>query len=379
MAVYESEIVLPAQSPGAQHRLQSYTFEGQAHDACSVYIQAGLHADEHPGLLVIQHLLAHLQKLERSGQLLGTVTIRPYANPVGMGQQIFGHPTGRFDLENGENFNRHFPDITEVLRAELAARPVGRNAVAEIRERFEQLLEPFAARGTVAACKYHLLNDALQHDIVLDLHCDSDAALHIYSTTNQRERTLRLARCLGIETVFLEDNSGGNPFDEAYSRPWRVLQEAGVVDTDHLGYSCTVELRGQADVSDELAEADCDGILRFLAQEGVIASDAAPEPLPVFEPQVYPLTGVAPVKAGMAGLVVYKKQLGEAIARGEVFAQIVPLDQGLEAERETITSPVEGRVVMRQLAKLVRSGQKIALLAGKEPLADRKAGNLLGD
>jgi len=380
MAVHESEIVLPAQSPGARHRLLSYTFVGREADtARSVYIHAGLHADEHPGLLVVQHLLSHLNRLEQDGLLRGTVTVRPYANPVGMGQQVFGHLTGRFNFDNGENFNRHFPDLVDDLKADIAASPIARNDLAAIRERFEQLLEPYQSQDTVAACKYHLLNDALQHDLVLDLHCDSDAELHIYSTTNQRDRTLRLARCMGIEAVFLEDDSGGDPFDEAFSKPWRVLQEAGVVDVDHLGYSCTVELRGQADVSDELAETDAAGILRFLAEEGVIEADGAPAATGACEPRIYPLTGVAPVKAGIAGIVVYRKQLGEPVTKGEVFAEVVPLDQGIDPTREVITSPVDGVVVVRHLTKLVRSGQKIALLAGTEPLASRRKGNLLGD
>lgn len=381
MALYESEILLPGQSPGAQHRLQSYRFEGPEPDRWpSVYIHAGLHADEHPGLLVVQHLLIELQRIERDGRLLGTVTLRPFANPVGMGQQVFGHLTGRFSLDNGENFNRRFPNMVEALEADIKAQPPMRNDIADIRARFDRLLEEHRTQDTVAACKYHLLKDALQHDLVLDLHCDMDAALHIYSTTNQRDRTLRLARCMGIEAVFLEDDSGGDPFDEAYSKPWRLLQAAGLVDRKRLGYSCTVELRGQADVSDELATADAAGILRFLAEEGVIDRGAAPTgPAGPCEPQIYPLTGVAPVKAGTAGIVIYRKQLGEKIKKGEVLAEIAPLDQGIGPPRELVRSPTDAVVVVKSLTKLVRSGQKIALLAGVEPLPDRKRGSLLGD
>ena len=37
----------------------------------------------------------------------GTVIVVPYANPVGMSQNLFGYVTGRFDMATGTgNFNR---------------------------------------------------------------------------------------------------------------------------------------------------------------------------------------------------------------------------------------------------------------------------------
>lgn len=379
MAIYEKDVTLPSQSPGASHRLISYTFSGRSGShARTAYIQAGLHADEHPGLLVIQHLLTRLQALDDNDQILGRIVVRPFANPVGMGQRVFGHLAGRFNLDNGENYNRFFPDITEALRENLAKEPVPHNDVAEVKRRFATLMAPLRSPDTVGAGKHHLLSDAFEHDLVLDLHCDSDAALHLYSTTNQAERSLRLSRCLGIEAIFLEDDSSNAPFDEAYSNAWRVVQNAGVVDADNVGFSCTVELRGQADINDELAAADAEGILRFLAEEGVIEAELEAPTHQAGEPQIYPLTGVAPVKATTSGIVVYKKALGEPVHKGDVVAEVVPLDQGINPPREKILSPVDGVMVVRHLIKLVRPGQRLALLAGKEPLPDRK-GNLLGD
>ena len=127
-----------------------------------------------------------------------------------------------------------------------------------------------------------------------------------------------------------------------------------------------------------MAAADAEGLLRFLAEEGVIDADIAAPERPVQEPQIYPLTGVAPVQVRSAGLVVYRKGLGDPVHKGEVVAEVVPLDRGIGPEREQVTSPVDGVMVVRHLIKLVRPGERIALLAGKEPLPER-TGNLLGD
>ena len=44
-----------------------------------VYLQAGLHADEMPGVLVLQHLMALLDEAEKRGQILGEVLVVPAA------------------------------------------------------------------------------------------------------------------------------------------------------------------------------------------------------------------------------------------------------------------------------------------------------------
>jgi len=121
MPIQTHETALPALGPGASLRLVSHEFSG-AGSARSAYIQAGLHADEHPGLLVIQHLLELLGDLHEQGRILGRIVIRPFANPVGLTQNLFGCWAGRFNLANGENFNRNFPDLIPALDAQQLLR-----------------------------------------------------------------------------------------------------------------------------------------------------------------------------------------------------------------------------------------------------------------
>ncbi|MCB1635644.1 MAG: succinylglutamate desuccinylase/aspartoacylase family protein, partial [Xanthomonadales bacterium] len=57
-------------SPGTQRELLSLHF-GPTDRGRKVYIQASLHADELPGMLVAHHLRRQLSRLEAAGALQG--------------------------------------------------------------------------------------------------------------------------------------------------------------------------------------------------------------------------------------------------------------------------------------------------------------------
>src|SRR5471030_2047231 len=143
---------LPALSPGASHRLLKHTFEGGGSEL-SAYIQAGLHADELPGMLVIQHLLDALVKLDNAGRIRGRIVVRPFANPIGLGQRVFGAHTGRFNLDNGENFNRRFPDLTSRVKTALATRDITHNDVKGAKALFANIAAELTPLDPVAAMK----------------------------------------------------------------------------------------------------------------------------------------------------------------------------------------------------------------------------------
>ena len=371
------ETPLPSHTPGVVHKLFKHSFSGGSNTR-SAYIQAGLHADEHPGLLVIQHLLVHLQRLEEQGRVDGQIVVRPFANPVGMGQQVFGQLPGRFNLANGENFNRNFPNIVARLESMLATVRPARNDTAAIKALMLSALGNTLPAETVAANKYLLLQEALQHDLFIDLHCDTSSILHIYANLNQRERALRLATSIGVEAVFLEEEAGGYPLDEAYAKAWKTLYSKDLVDAQQLGFSATVELRGQADVEDDVAEQDALGLLRFLCAEGLIREEnPAPHPIQAQQVIVYPLEGVAHLEATGTGIVAWKKPLGSSIECGEVIAEILPLDMQLGVPRIPVVSPVNGVLVARHHIRLVRAGQRIGMAAGTEPLPGRITGQLM--
>ena len=98
----------PLLSPslGSQKTLSSFHY-GTPDTGLKIYIQASLHAEELPGMLVAHHLRALLQAAQDAGELRGEVIVVPVANPLGLAQRLDHKPMGRFDLDTSETFNRH--------------------------------------------------------------------------------------------------------------------------------------------------------------------------------------------------------------------------------------------------------------------------------
>ena len=101
-------------SLGSHKTLTSFHF-GTPGRGPKVYIQASLHAEELPGMLVAHHLRALLEVADAAGQIQGEVVLVPAANPIGLAQRVDHKPMGRFDLDTSENFNRHYPDLAKAV------------------------------------------------------------------------------------------------------------------------------------------------------------------------------------------------------------------------------------------------------------------------
>ncbi|MDT4821601.1 ectoine utilization protein EutE [compost metagenome] len=376
MAFSKRTIPLPGLYPGVVHELTVFQF-GASNTSRSIYLQAGLHADENPGLLVLQHLLERLKELDDRDGIDGLITIVPFANPIGMSQRVFDSVLGRFDLGNGENFNRNFPSFDALVSQQVSAE-IERSA-ADWKACFVSHLDSLKPTTATATMKWHLTRLAIQHDIVLDLHCDIDCVSHLYASQAQEDQAVRLAGALKVPVVLLEpDGAGGQAFDNVYSSAWRQLELNGAIASGQRGFSATVELRGKADIDDPLAKADAAGLLEFMAQEGIVDGHAMDE-LDA-QPRVarcYPLVAASHVPCPVAGLVVYRKRPGDAVDEGEVIAEVVHLD-GI-GERTPVRSDCAGMLVIRQAPGLVRPGQRLALIAshmrspswdGSQPLLD---------
>ena len=71
-----------------------------------------------------------------------------------------------------------------------------------------------------------LLGLACDADVVLDLHADTEAIVHLYTETPYWPQAEVLARCLGSQVNLLAQGSGSAcSFDEACSQPWWQLAE----------------------------------------------------------------------------------------------------------------------------------------------------------
>ena len=363
---------LPADTPGTRTELVSLHF-GTPGRGPKAAIQASLHADEVPAMLVAHHLRERLAALEADGRVLGEVVLVPAANPLGLSQRLLHGPVGRFHLGSGENFNRHYADLVDTVAAAVQGR-LGAEAdanVALVRAAMRDAVAALPSRNALQGLRNVLLGLAIDADLVLDLHTDQEAVVHLYTATPVWPRVRALSCLLGAQVALLATESGDHPFDEACSMPWPALaarlgMAEGAAGATPLPPACvavTVELRGEADVSHELAARDAQAILDWLATEGVLAAPTAALPEALCE--ATPLAGSMPVAAPHGGILVWCRHPGDRVAAGEVLADVVDPLSGLTSP---LASPVDGLLYARESRRFAVAGASVCKVAGQQPL-----------
>jgi predicted deacylase len=363
----------------AAYELTSFHF-GTPGAGKKVYIQGSLHADEVPGMLVSQFLRKELLALEAAGLIAGEVILVPAANPIGLAQAIQGAAFGRFDLTTGINFNRAYKHVAEDLKQSLEGK-LGQDEQANvrlIREHARASIADWQPATDAETLKKTLMTLAIDADIVLDLHCDNEAVLHIYAGTPLADAIAPLSAILGAHALLLAYQAGGDPFDEACSRLWwdldKHFEQRYPIPPACL--STTVELRGEMEVSYELAQKDAAGLLQFLTLQGVLlpkdgAAAAAAAVLPAPLCQATPLEGVEPVYAPHAGILIYTRELGARVAAGDALADLIdPVGGATTVLRAT----VDGVFFARSAHRHVIRGMNVGKVAGAKAY---RAGDLL--
>ncbi|WP_075793726.1 succinylglutamate desuccinylase/aspartoacylase family protein [Massilia putida] len=362
-----------ATEPGlATYQLTSYHY-GSAGSGKKVYIQASLHADEVPAMLVAHFLRRELERLDGDGRIHGEVILVPAANPVGLSQVVHGMPLGRFDLGTGVNFNRGFRHVAGELETALAGKlgPDAAANVAAIRAAARAAVERWDPSDATQVLKKTLLALAIDADIVLDLHCDNEALLHVYTGPALAERVKPLAALLGARAYLLSAESGGEPFDEACSRLWWELAAhfGPEIPIPPACAAVTVELRGEMDVRYEYAEQDAQALLQYLAREGIVdmPQTALPEPLC----EATPLEAVEPLPAPQSGVLVFLKALGEEVKAGDAVADIV---NPVTGDTATVRASRDGLLFASTAHRHLLRGMQVCKIAGTTPF---RSGSLL--
>lgn len=351
------------QTLGTEREVISFHY-GSARSGQKVYIQSSLHADELPGMLVSFYLKQKLKALEADHQIAGEIVVVPVANPIGLNQHLMTNFLGRFEFDSSENFNRNYPDVIDVLKTELSGK-LGTDPLQNktlIRTTLKNQLQSQQPENQLQSLRHTLMMLACDADIVLDLHCDWEAVLHVYTADPLWPDVEPLARLLASETSLLAEESGGNPFDEACSQTWYRL-------ADHFGdqypiphngcVAVTVELRGQTEVDHQTAEKDAQAIIDYLIYQGHIQGMSVQ--LPEIKAEPTPLAGVEPVKTTVSGVVVPRCSIGSLVQAGQPVADIVnPLTDTVT----TLYSHVTGILFARHSQRFATAGDVIARIAG---------------
>lgn len=339
------------------------------------YIQASLHADELPGMRTAWELKKRLTELEAQGALNGVIELVPVANPMGLSQLLQGSHQGRFEFASGKNFNRDFFELSEPVAAQLAG-SLGDDPHANIELIRLAMTDALAALppadSQLQGMQRVLLSHACTADVVLDLHCDTEAALHMYALPQHWPQWRSLAAQLNVRVGLLAEESGGSSFDEACSLPW--LRLSRLFPLAKIPLAClatTIELGGQADTGRPQAEAHAEGILAFLAEQGLISGEW---PKPAQDAcEGMPFEGTELLFAPHPGVVSFLRQPGEWVEAGdEIFEVIDPLSDRVS----TVCAGTSGVLFAIERLRYAQPGFWLAKVAGREAL---RHGRLLND
>ena len=369
----------PLLSPslGSQKSLASLHY-GTPGARPKVYLQASLHAEELPGMLVAHHLRSLLQAAEAAGHLIGEVVLVPVANPIGLAQRIDHKPMGRFELDTSENFNRHYPDLAKavwsVVQSDLGTDP--QTNIAIVRRAMGNYLRAWVPDTELQSLRRTLLLLAHDADFMLDLHCDCEAVMHFYTEESCWPQLESLTRLLQCQTVLLAKNSGSGPIDECLSGAWwRLVDLLGTIgNSAPLPQGCcsaTIELRGEADVSHALATADAQAIFCWLQHAGVIACDVQPA-LPPALCQATPLAGSETLRTTLPGIVVFAAQVGQTLQTGELVAEVI---DPIGNQTHRVVAGITGVFYARIRERYALAGAELGKIAGVTAF---KTGELLG-
>ena len=361
-------------SPGAQFTLPIYEF-GQTKKGPKIYLQAGMHADEHPGMLVLHHLMDLLEKAEKENQLAAHFVILPVVNPLGLTHITHHHHYGRYHLTNGLNYNRGWPDFAQILASQDGFTD-GLCQDAEANQAYVRSLisQWLASSSPVTALEKHrhiVMSYCFDADMVLDLHCDDVALNHLYIVPQNLPRYQGLADRMGSQATLTAENSGGGSFDEVWTGLWIELQSRFPdVPWPAPVLSTTLEYRGQADVFDDISSQDAQGLFDFFCDEGLITKAPSTPLVPSVPPT--DLAACEVLRVSQAGLIAYYVKLGDEVKTGDVIADLILLDGSHPArERVPIKAGTDGIIFSMMASKYVWPGTSIAKIAGQQKLASR--------
>lgn len=338
-----------------------------------VYLQAALHADEQPGILILHHLLQLLRDADSAGELKAEFVLFPMVNPLGMGDIEFGQHQGRYNRGSGVNYNRGWPLLFDAVGSELAEK-LGTDADANIllvRAALRDWVESLPRTTALEQWRQCVLGEACNADYVFDIHCDDDALVHIFTVPQLQENMQQLANWVGAAATLLAEDSGGASFDEVWPAIWlRLARECPDKSVPLPVVSCTLEYRGQFDTFDELNRRDAQNLYGYFQAEGLITGKVIGKKKEAATPT--DLRATEYLRAPQAGLLAYCVELGDQVEKGDRIADLIRLDgDGAFVERTPLLAGTSGQVISRMITKYVWRNAKIAKIVGTEILESR--------
>jgi predicted deacylase len=368
-------VALPSMTPGTSRQITTFQF-GKAGARPKVYMQAAIHANEMPGTMALHHLMPLLAEAESAGRLLGQVIVVPTVNPIGQSQLVGNQHWGRYDMLSYSNFNRNWLDLSEPV-AERVGRKLGQDVGANtqlIRKAALDTLKSMRPVNELQTLRVEMMKLSIDADIVLDLHCDLNACLHLFISEQDAKGTAReLAADLGAQAaLYNEPYPKHSTFSGMNGALWaRLAERFPDAAIAQACFSCTVEMRSDYDVSDAQGRTDAANLLRFLTRKGVLAGKAAP--LPRLKAAPTPMSGMDVGYGPRNGFIVYHVNPGDKVKKGQVVCEIIdPADPRGAKARTPMKALTDGVLFSRRSnGALAWPGMVCYRIAGATVLSHR--------
>lgn len=331
-----------------------------------VYLQGALHADEVSATMALAQLTDLLQAVD--DEITGEIVVVPHCNPLGAKQFILGRHLGRFSLD-GRNFNRALPQVgTRVVDRLKQLGPEQQTKGEALRIGAEILGDLTRLGSPVERLQAALVGLAWGSDVILDVHADMEATLHLYTSGKSWPVFQPLAQRLEIPVVILADQSADSPFDEVHSDAWAIINGHLGERPDQPAFrpaACTLELRGLYDVTSEWAASDGRALRDFLVQLGAVTGtrESAADAVPL----VTTLDAVEVVRSTVTGVVVHLKPLGANVVAGDRLARLhVPFEPDPTKSWHDVVAGTDGVVFARWHQRMIQAGMAVVKIASPD-------------
>ena len=375
MSHTKTRIDLPPMTPGSARHVVVHRF-GTAGARPKIYLQAAIHANELPGAMALHHLLPMLVKADKAGRIKGDIIVVPTVNPIGLSQLVGNQHLGRYHLLGRDNFNRHWLDLSGPV-AERVGSTLGEDAAANIVAIRKAALATLAAMrpvGELQTLRVEIMKLSIDADVVLDLHCDVNAALHLFiSKRDWPGAAEALAADIGAQaTLYNDPYPSALTFSGVNGALWaRLAERFPAADIPQACLSTTIEYRSQHDVNHVLGAADAAHLFRFMQRRGIIAG--RPARLPALKAPITPIAGMDVGYCDGTGILVYRVAPGSKVRKGQVVCEVIdPSDERGPAARASIVAGSDGVLFSRHLdGTLAWPGKVVFRIAGPKALAHR--------
>ncbi len=297
---------------GGELLIHAHQFHGSI-SAPRIYIQANLHGPEIFGSALAIKLIDYLHT--HPDDVLGSLTIVPQANPMGVQAQIYGYQIGRWNQQTGNNWNRIFS--TEKLRQN---------------DSIEEVL------------KYTLGELACDHEIILDIHTSGAACIpHLFTHADDVAFFSSLHPGLNV-LVSMHDYYGA--FDE-FCRLNADRQQQTI-------HTATWEASSHGAIDRALLEERMTALLGLLRAKKILKG---------FDESVATTAVTVPLKKLMtlyaveAGYFVWQVEPGASVRTGDVYGHVYNSNTGAIHEQR---AEQDFLLVIRHPLQAIASGQELA-------------------